>query len=256
MSRYLTLVLTAFTAISISLASACKLWSKSKLLQAQVFDLRSENEDLKAKNEALKAEVAKLKETDQSYFIQGVDALNAGKNQDSATIFRDLIQKYPGSPLDTQAREYIRTAEGRIAEAERRSLQEEAEKRKAEEEAERRQAKAEAEKRRAQEMAEKLQGTPIEYAEFFAKMKTGMKLNKRYRFRAKVSHDLCLSDPVEDSFEHGACGPEDCSPYYPFDIPSQYERFLKGPDRQIFNVTAAMVLIHEGGGTVCIFRLE
>jgi hypothetical protein len=116
------------------------------------------------------------------------------------------------------------------------------------------QQRAEADRQRAeaqrQEAAERVWGIPIDYPTFFAKAKgTGLPLGKRYKFRAKVSHDFCLSDP--DGYEHILCGGSQIDE----DNSARLEQFLKGPDRPVLNVTAAMM---EGrfGSKVTVLRLE
>jgi hypothetical protein len=139
MGRYLGMALAALTAVGGS-SAIVRLWSKSASLQTRAATLQSENE-------ALKAEVAKLSETDQTYWNRGVDALNAEKYQDAIGILQELIEKYPGSKLSTMARAMIPVAEKKIAEVDQRRAQEETEKRRVQQEAAKHQAEMDAEKR-------------------------------------------------------------------------------------------------------------
>jgi hypothetical protein len=80
-------------------------------------------EKLKAENEALKQEIAKLKETDQSYFGKGVDQLKAANSKDSLQAsldtFTQLVEKFPQSPYLPKAHENISSIKQKIADLEK-----------------------------------------------------------------------------------------------------------------------------------------
>jgi hypothetical protein len=89
-------------------------------------------------------------------------------------------------------------------------------------------------------------GTPIDYPTFFAKIHTGLPIEKRYRFNAVLSHDLCImSDSTSAS--HLFCGTR-----ADFDSQAEYESLLRGNDRPSGTIVASM----GADGTVNIHSFQ
>jgi len=75
--------------------------------QQEKNELRSENEKLKNKVTALKQEIAKLKETADYHYQQGIDFISSKKYEEAKTEFETVIGKYPTSPLFTSAKQQL-----------------------------------------------------------------------------------------------------------------------------------------------------
>lgn len=110
---------------------------------------------------------------------------------------------------------------------------------------------------RAEQLAKRLRGTPIDYPTFFAKAKAGLPLGKRFTFRAKVTHGFALMDQSGETTGHFlTTGHSSFNNRIDEDNRPKVDQFLKGPDDQIFNVTAGMLANEDGFNEVVVFRLE
>lgn len=91
--------------------------------QQEMEKLKAENRALADKVQALEQENAKLKETDQSYFNRGVDALKGADTkatlQSASDIFGQLVEKFPQSPYLPKAQEHIADIQKKIANADK-----------------------------------------------------------------------------------------------------------------------------------------
>lgn len=96
--------------------------------QKEMEQLKAENYSLKEKNNALEQQVAKLKETADYHYQQGMDLLSKKRYQEAKDEFTAVIGKYPTSPMVALARTQLGIAvkelkkeeAGRIAEEKRR----------------------------------------------------------------------------------------------------------------------------------------
>lgn len=151
-------------------------------------------------------------------------------------VLAGLFGSSPNDPLTPTA--YVMKGRARPADPQREAIIREVE-------AERRAASE-----KAEETAKKYRGTPIDYPTFFAKVKTGLPLGKRYTFRAKVNHNFSMMDPTGEIAGHFLS-----TTFHPEEIDSdnraRVEQFLKGTDNQVFNVTAAMMT-----DDLHVYRLE
>jgi hypothetical protein len=122
------------------------------------------NAELQGKVTSLVAEVAKLKETADHYYQQGVDLQSSGNLADAKAAFEAVVAKFPTSNL-------VGSAQQRLAAVNEATAKAEAEK------------AAEAQRQREQQEAmERLMGTPMDYATFYAKANsTGLPIGKRFR---------------------------------------------------------------------------
>lgn len=75
--------------------------------KGEVEKLRSENESLRSQISLLEQENAKLKETPDYHYHQGLDFLFIKKYDDAQNEFEIVITKYPSSSLVTSARKQL-----------------------------------------------------------------------------------------------------------------------------------------------------
>lgn len=174
--------------------------------------------------------------------------MSAGESLDGQLLYQ--MPKARGAQYFLYEDEHWRLKIMIPEELEAQLREEDAGRQRAEEVAARQLREQEARRQRAEKVAQRLQGTSIDYPTFFAKAKgTGLPLGRRYTFRAMVSHNFCLHDA--GGYDHILCVESQIDD----DNLARLEQFLKGPDRQDLNVTAAML---EGrlGPAVVILRLE
>ncbi len=96
--------------------------------QKERDQLKAENNSLKEKNNSLEQQVAKLKETADYHYQQGMDLLSNKRYQEAKDEFTTVIEKYPTSPmvalastqLGTAVKELKKEDAKRIAEEKRR----------------------------------------------------------------------------------------------------------------------------------------
>jgi cell division protein FtsB len=197
---------------------------------------KARNAELQSKVASLEQEVAALKETADYYFQSGVDQQSAGNLQEAKTAFEAVVARFPTSSLVGSAQQRLTAVNEAIAKAEADRYAE-------------MQRRAEEKEKQARE-----QGEPIDYSLFYAKAKsTGLPIGKRFRFRAKINHDLHLS---VDSLSLAGMASLDKLFVYThaaFDDEAQYERFLQGPDNW---PTHTIVASMGYNGRVQIHRIE
>lgn len=179
---------------------------------------KARSTELQNKVESLEQEVTALKETADYYFQKGVDQQSAGNFQDAKTAFEAVVAKFPTSNLVGSAHQRLTAVNEAIAKADADRL---------------------AQMQRQQEEQEKLaqeQGEPIEYTVFYGRANNGsLPIGKRFRFRAKVFHNLALFKPEDgDNLDLQLYGIDAA-----FDDEAQYERFLQGPDKQTRTIVAS-----------------
>jgi len=87
--------------------------------------LRNENEVLKAKVVDLEREIAKLKETAEFHYQQGVDFLKENKFQEAKAKFEAVVGKYPTSPWVNSANQELEKVNREIEKVEAIKLAEE-----------------------------------------------------------------------------------------------------------------------------------
>ena len=77
------------------------------LEDSQLTSEKARNTELQKKVESLEQEVSALKNTDDKYFLRGVDLQYAGKFQEAKEAFEIVITKFPASNLAGMARERL-----------------------------------------------------------------------------------------------------------------------------------------------------
>jgi uncharacterized lipoprotein YehR (DUF1307 family) len=87
--------------------------------------LRNENEALKAKVNDLEKEIAKLKETAEFHYQNGLNFLKLNKHRDAKKEFETVVEKYPTSPLINSANQQLETVNQEIKKLEAIKLAEE-----------------------------------------------------------------------------------------------------------------------------------
>jgi len=179
--------------------------------------------DLQGKVSSLEQEVAKLKETSDYYYQQGVDFQSSGNLADAKAAFEAVVAKFPTSNLVGSARQRLAAVNQAIAE----------------EDAERTRREA-------------ATGERIDFASFSAKARSsGLQVGKRYRFECTPGGNLTeLSPPGEGGTSGTLWGvvPD-------FDDPAQEEAVLKrlvGAQFPTYTVVASM----GNDGKIHIHRVE
>jgi tetratricopeptide (TPR) repeat protein len=187
--------------------------------EAELKTLREENAQLRSKIEVLIEENRKLKETAEFHFQTGQEYMQSKNWESAASEFQTVLDKYPNDPLNEYAKSMLSKAKDAISEE---------------------QAK------QAKELAES--GEPIDYGLFYAKSKTGMNVDKRYRFVACINQIPCFnsSDPSIRTRQNI------CSVSPQFDDPSEYERWLSGGQEYCGEMVAGM----QWGGRIAVYRLH
>lgn len=214
-----------------SILSLCVCLSLFGCDKKELESLRAENLAQKTEIQALKDEVANLRQTAEYNFRLGQDYL-AAKNWDFAIeSFSAVIKKYPESPLVVSATEALSIAEA----GREKHLKENAEKQRI------------ADEERERELEES--GEPIDYGEFYAKSKAGMKYGKRYRFYACLPQSGCIINQ-NLSIDQNVCGVE-----AQFDSQEEYESWLSSGETHCGTIVASM-LRGAYGGTIVVHRLH
>lgn len=183
--------------------------------------------------EALQAENARLQETPDYQYRQAVDLQNEGALVEARTAFETILKKFPTSNLVPSAKQ--RLAEVNSAILELKAKHDAAmQKLKEQEEADEQRAKEE----------EKLNGTSTSYSSFYAMTRTGIQVNKRYRFRAEVAQYLALGS---------GSGQIISSVVADFDSTENYKAFLaSGGSWQAHTVVASL----GNDGNIHIHRID
>jgi cell division protein FtsB len=108
------LIITAtFVGIFLFLMNGCgkeemqKLRSENEAIKNEEQMTKKENEALKVKIVSLEQEIAKLKETADYHYQQGVDLLKDNKFQEAKAEFDTVIEKYPESPFVSSAKQHL-----------------------------------------------------------------------------------------------------------------------------------------------------
>ncbi len=83
---------------------------------------KKENEELKAKIASLVQEIAKLKETAEFHYQQGIDFLKDNKFQEAKTEFDTVVEKYPDSLFVSPAKENLKKMSREIRRVEAEKL--------------------------------------------------------------------------------------------------------------------------------------
>ena len=86
--------------------------------QEEIQKLRSENEALKSKMVSLEQENAKLKETADYHYQQGIAFLSSEKYEEAKSEFQTIVEKYPTSPMVPSAKQQLTKANDVLAEIE------------------------------------------------------------------------------------------------------------------------------------------
>jgi hypothetical protein len=206
----------------IALLSEFAIWEHGQLSAERTHSVELQNTV-----SSLVQEVATLKETADYYFQNGVTLQAAGNLQEAKTAFEAVVAKFPTSNLVGSAQQRLAAVSEAIAKAEADKA-------------------AEAQRQRA-ELAKQVEeeGEWVDYKVFYAKaLSTGLPIDKRYRFVARVSHLLILDLPNQGFGLHSSAA---------FDDEAQYERFLQGSDDRLRTVVASM---GSNGTGIQIHRIE
>ena len=188
---------------------------------------KARNAELQGKVNSLEQEVAKLKETADYYYQQGVDLQSSGNLADAKAAFEVVVAKFPTSNLVGSAQQRLGAVNEAIAKAEADKL---------------------VEMQRQQEERENWErenGTTISYTTFRARaLNSGLPIGKRFRFSARIDHGLVMDSGFgEGNLLRGHAA---------FDDEKQLEQFLQGPDPQDKTVVASM----GADGMIQIHRIE
>lgn len=187
--------------------------------EAELKTLREENARLRSEIEVLIEENRKLKETAEFHFQAGQEYMQSKDWESAASEFQTVLDKYPNDPLNEHAKSMLSKAKDAISEE---------------------QAK------RAKELAES--GEAIDYGLFYAKSKTGMNVDKRYRFVACINQIPCINSP-DPSIRTSQ---NICSVSPQFDDPSEYERWLSVGQEYCGEMVAGI----QWGGRIAVYRLH
>jgi hypothetical protein len=204
---------------------------------------------LRLENKKLKAEVAELKETAEYYYQQGVYQVSLEKYDEAKDDFGTVISMFPTSPLVVHAKEQMNNIAKVIAKRETEQKIAEAKEKQKQDEIERLQRIADAKERKRQEQIERLQGTPMDYATFYAKINGGgVQAGKRYRLYACIDGNLFITnrDGSGTQFTDGVKDIDE-------DNMPQVEAFLaKGKRSEQHTIVVSL----EWDGKVHIHRIE
>lgn len=197
--------------------------------RTEIDALKNENSGLKNEVKSLQAEVNRLQDTAENRFKQGQEYLASKDWALAIRSFNIVITKYPNDPLSSLAKTALMTAE---------SLQKTYLKEVEESE---RDARAAAEKAIAEE------GESIAYGDFYALLRTGIKVGKRYKFDACYSTASSCVINRSMSVDQNIC---DIEPR--FDDPSEYSSWLSAGTKYCGPIVASALW----GGTVAMHRLH
>ncbi len=197
-------------------------WESAKVESEQA---KSQVTQLQSELDKAKAEIAKLQETAEYHFQQGQENLKTGRYAEAVESFKTVIARFPNDRLVIPAQKSLKSAQEIFA-------AETEEKARAEAEAQWAQTRAAEAAERAQADRERLSGTPIDYADFYAKFKSGaLVTDKRYRFQALIESGSTLwatSGGKHIVLTHAR-----------YDDRAQHEALLKGPERQNRTIVAS-----------------
>lgn len=194
-----------------------------------VNPFQQENSALAEKNKKLEEEIKKLKETAQYHYQNGIDKLDAYDYQGAAESFKTVIDKYPNDPLVVISKRHLAMTE-KLQEA------------------------VMVEQKNAEAMTNALiqkeaasAGEYVDYGEFYAIAKTGMKIGKRYRFNACLNNTPCLSS-IDSKKRQVLCSLDVST----FDDGVEYKQHLASGYEHCGAIVAGMMY----PGEISIFRLH
>lgn len=196
---------------------------------AEIEALKKENAGLKDEVKSLQVEVNRLQETAENQFKQGQDYLASKDWGLAIRSFNLVITKYPNDPLVSHAKIALMAAEA----SQQAYLKENEERERV--------------AREASERAAAQNGENIAYGEFYAKLRTGITVGKRYRFDACYSAASSCVIHQSMSVDQAIC---DIAPQ--FDDPSEYRNWLSAGQKYCGPIVASA--LH--GGTLAMHRLH